>query len=56
MYYDLDKFRFKVNFKNLTDEEYEFRGFGSDSVIPANEAAVYFSADFSFAVDRRSRW
>ncbi|MCP3978844.1 MAG: TonB-dependent siderophore receptor [bacterium] len=41
LFYDLDHVRFKLNLKNLTDEEYFIRGFGSQSVIPADEFAAY---------------
>jgi TonB-dependent siderophore receptor len=38
--------RVNLNIKNLTDEEYEVRGFGSDSVIPADPFAVYATLGF----------
>jgi TonB-dependent siderophore receptor len=42
VFYDLDAWRFKLNLKNLTDEEYETRGIASAaSVIPADPFAVY---------------
>jgi len=34
VYYGLDRWRVSLNLKNLTDEEYGTRGFGSFSVIP----------------------
>ncbi len=40
VYYRLGKWRASVNFKNLTNREYETRGFGP-SVTPANPFAVY---------------
>jgi TonB-dependent siderophore receptor len=42
VFYDLDAWRFKLNLKNITDEEYETRGIASAaSVIPADPFAVY---------------
>ena len=38
--------RVNLHLKNLTDEEYEVRGFGSDSVIPAAPFAAYVSLGF----------
>ena len=35
------RFKGSLHFKNLTDTEYETRGFGSSSVIPANPFGVY---------------
>ncbi len=46
VFYDLDRCRFSLNFKNLTDREYETRGFGSTSVLPADPFAVYAGVDF----------
>ncbi len=40
-FYDLKSVRLSINFKNLTDEQYEVRGFGSTSVIPANPFSVF---------------
>jgi len=37
-----------LNFKNLTDREYEARGFGSASAIPADPFAVYAKVELSF--------
>jgi iron complex outermembrane receptor protein len=37
-----------VNFKNLTDREYETRGFGAASAIPADPFAVYARIELSF--------
>ncbi|HKY31875.1 MAG TPA: TonB-dependent siderophore receptor [Candidatus Polarisedimenticolia bacterium] len=37
-----------VHLKNLTDREYETRGFGSTSVIPAPPAAAYASVQYRF--------
>jgi TonB-dependent siderophore receptor len=45
-FYDFPAFRVSVNVKNLTDEEYELRGFGSNAVIPAMPAAVYFGFQY----------
>ena len=46
VFYRADGWRVNLNFKNLTDEEYEVRGFGSDSVIPADPFAVYATIGF----------
>jgi iron complex outermembrane receptor protein len=46
VFYDLNVWRFRLNLKNLTDEDYEVRGFGSTSVIPAAERSAYFSVEF----------
>jgi iron complex outermembrane receptor protein len=45
-YYDRGDWRFRLNLKNITDEEYETRGFGSTSVIPAPKFTVYAGVDF----------
>jgi TonB-dependent siderophore receptor len=45
-YYDWSQWRFSVNFKNLSDKEYETRGFGSTSVIPADPFAIYAGVEF----------
>lgn len=45
--YSFRNFRWSLNFKNLTDRNYETRGFGSSSVTPANPFAVYGGVDFS---------
>jgi len=37
--------RFRVNARNLTDREYETRGFGSASVIPAHPFGVYTACE-----------
>ncbi len=47
LYYSIGNWRWRVNFKNLTDRKYETRGFGSASVIPANPFAVYGAVEFS---------
>ena len=44
--YRFDRWRWSLNFKNLTDRDYETRGFGKTSVIPANPLAVYTSIEF----------
>ena len=41
VYWNVKKTRLSLNFKNLLNEEYEVRGFGSTSVIPAPPFAVY---------------
>ena len=39
--YRRGRFKGSLHFKNITDREYETRGFGSASVIPASPFAVY---------------
>ena len=39
--YRRGRFKGSLHFKNITDTEYETRGFGASSVIPANPFAVY---------------
>jgi outer membrane receptor protein involved in Fe transport len=39
--YRRGRFKGSVHFKNITDQEYETRGFGAASVIPASPFAVY---------------
>ncbi|HSE40426.1 MAG TPA: TonB-dependent receptor, partial [Acidobacteriota bacterium] len=46
VYYDWSQWRFSLNFKNLTDKDYEIRGFGSSSVIPADPFAIYGGVEF----------
>jgi len=41
VYYDFPKTRLSVSFKNLLNEDYEVRGFGSASVLPAQPFSVY---------------
>lgn len=43
---DWSQWRFSLNFKNLTDKDYEIRGFGPSSVIPADPFAVYGGIEF----------
>ena len=45
-FYRKDSWRFNLHLKNLTNEEYELRGFGSLSVIPAAPFAVYATVGF----------
>lgn len=46
VFYRIKGWRASLNFKNLTDEEYEMRGFGSRSVIPADPRALYATVAF----------
>jgi iron complex outermembrane receptor protein len=47
LFYDTEAWRFKLNFKNLTEENYESRGIaGATSVIPADPFAVYAGIEF----------
>ena len=48
-FYEFDAWRFKLNLKNVTDEEYETRGTaGGASVIPADPFAAYASVEYRF--------
>jgi len=47
VYYKWNKFKFSVNFKNLTDKRYELRGFSSSSVIPAAPRSLYGKINLS---------
>lgn len=47
VFYRFNGVKFGLNFKNLMDQEYEMRGFGSGSVIPANPRSIYCSAEWS---------
>jgi len=40
-YFKFNQFKISFNFKNITDEDYEMRGFGATSVIPANPRSIY---------------
>jgi iron complex outermembrane receptor protein len=48
VYYSFGDWDLSLNLKNLTDEEYETRGFGSTSVIPASEFAAYGAVQYRF--------
>ncbi len=48
LYYDLGRWQLNLHVKNLTDEDYETRGFGAFSVIPADPAAVYGGVEYRF--------
>ena len=48
IYYDIQAWRLQLNLKNLTDQEYEIRGFGSQSVIPADPFTAYASFQYRF--------
>jgi TonB-dependent siderophore receptor len=45
-FYDVGDWRLRLNLKNVTDEEYETRGFGSTSVIPAPKFTVYAGFEY----------
>lgn len=47
LYYNWNQFKFSVNVKNITNEEYEIRGFGGTSVIPASPRSIYGKVAFS---------
>lgn len=46
VFYDFGPWRAKLNLSNLTDEEYEIRGFGSSSVIPAHPFAASLGIEY----------
>ncbi len=46
--YTLGDWRFRLHLENLTDEDYETRGFGSSSVIPGNPTSAYFGIERRF--------
>ena len=46
VFYDFGAWRAKLNLKNLTDEEYAIRGFGSQSVIPAAAFGGYLGIEY----------
>jgi len=46
VYYNFNSWRVQLNFKNLTDTEFEGRGVGSSSVIPADPFAVFVGIGF----------
>jgi TonB-dependent siderophore receptor len=47
-FYQKGRVRVSLNLKNLTDAEYEARGFGNASVIPADPFAIYGRIAYSF--------
>jgi TonB-dependent siderophore receptor len=47
VFYRRDNWRVYLHLKNLTDEKYVMRGFGSDSVIPASPFAAYATIGFN---------
>jgi outer membrane receptor protein involved in Fe transport len=49
LYYQIGNWRWSLNAKNLTDTEYETRGFSlfySASVLPGNPRAIYGQIEF----------
>lgn len=46
--YRFQNWRWSLNLKNLTDREYETRGFGSTSVLPAAPFALYGKVELGF--------
>lgn len=46
VFYQIGDVRLRLNLKNITDEEYYYRGFGSVSVIPAPPFGAYFGFDY----------
>jgi TonB-dependent siderophore receptor len=49
LFYEWSDWRVNLNLKNLTDEEYFTRGFGSNSVIPAEGFALYGGVEYRVA-------
>ncbi|MFQ5708677.1 MAG: TonB-dependent receptor domain-containing protein [bacterium] len=47
LFYRYRRWKWTLNFKNITDQEYETRGFGPVSVLPADPFAVYGKIEFS---------
>jgi iron complex outermembrane receptor protein len=45
--YKIKKWKWSLNFKNLTNRDYETRGFGNSAVIPADPFAVYARVELS---------
>ena len=45
--YRFQKWLWSLNIKNITNRDYETRGFGKTSVIPANPVALYGRMEFS---------
>ena len=46
VYYRVRQWKLSVNLKNLTDRDYETRGFSNSAVIPADPFAAYASVQF----------
>ena len=46
-FYKYAQWQFGLNIKNITDEKYYYRGFGSSSVIPANPRSINIQLEFS---------
>jgi iron complex outermembrane receptor protein len=44
--YQVGQWKLSLNLKNLTDQDFETRGFGNSAVIPANPFAAYASIQF----------
>ena len=47
VYYQFSNLRLILNIDNITNTEYELRGFGATSVIPAKPRAVYSKIEFN---------
>jgi len=45
LFYDLKRWRFKLNLRNITDTEYEIRAFPSYGVIPADPFSIFAGAE-----------
>ena len=48
VYYNFGDWDLSLTFKNITDEEYETRGFGATSILPGNEFSVYGMIGYGF--------
>ncbi len=47
VYYRVGQWKLSLNLKNLTDRDFETRGFGNSAVIPADPFAAYASVQFA---------
>ena len=47
VYYRVGQWKLSLNLKNLTNRDFETRGFGNSAVIPADPFAAYASVQFS---------
>lgn len=47
VYFKWHRFKFSINLKNISNEEYEVRGFNNSSVVPAASRSIYGNVDLS---------
>ncbi len=45
--YRINNWRLSLNLKNLTNQDYETRGFGANSVIPGNSVGIFMVVQFT---------